>query len=248
MRIMILAGALTMAAPAAHAQDFGNVLKGIFGSSPKSSTSNKTSAAVSGLSNSEIQSGLKEALVLGAQAVGSQLSKQDGYFGDSEIRIPLPGRLGQLQSQLSRFGVSAPLDELQLRLNRAAETAAPQAVDLVVAAVQSLTIDDAVALLNGGDTAATDLLRSKTETDLQALLKPYMQSALLESGALTAVDGISSRYGLAQTTDPLKEQLVDSAVQKGLDGLFFYLAKEEQDIRKNPVKRTTDLLRKVFGG
>lgn len=248
MRKIILAGAIILAAPSASAQDFGNILKGIFGSSPKSSTSNKTATPSSALSNSEIQSGLKEALILGAQAVGSQLSKPDGYFGDNDIRIPLPGRLAQVQSQLSRIGMSGPLDDLQMKLNRAAESAAPQAADLVVDAVRSLTIEDGMALLNGGDTAATTLLRTKTESNLQALLKPYMQSALVDSGALNGVDSLSARYGLTSVTDDLKSQLVDSAVQEGLDGLFFYLAKEEQDIRKNPVKRTTDLLRKVFGG
>lgn len=248
MRKIILAGAVILATPSAGAQDFGNILKGIFGSSPQSTTSEKPTTANASLTNTEIQSGLKEALILGAEAVGSQLSKPDGYFGDNEIRIPLPGRLGQVQSQLSRIGLSGPLDDLQMKLNRAAESAAPQAADLVVEAVKSLTIEDGMALLNGGDTAATTLLRNKTETNLQALLKPYMQSALIDSGALNGVDSLSARYGMTSLTDDLKTQLVDSAVQEGLDGLFFYLAKEEQDIRKNPVKRTTDLLRKVFGG
>ena len=80
------------------------------------------------------------------------------------------------------------------------------------------------------------------------LLRPHMQSALAGSGALEQLDTVSARYGASGVTEDLKTQLIDNAVDKGLDGLFFYLAKEEQDIRKNPVKRTTDLLRRVFGG
>lgn len=244
MKYLMLAVLISAALPGAQAQSLGDLLNGVFGTSPKY-TERK---AADGLSNSEVQSGLKEALILGAQAVGSQLAQTDGYFGDNQIRIPLPGRLNDVQSRLSQFGLSGPLDDLQLRLNRAAETAAPEAADLVIDAVRSLTIEDAMALLNGGDTAATDLLRRKTEPDLQLLLRPHMQSALAGSGALEQLDNVSSRYGVSGVTEDLKTQLIDNAVDKGLDGLFFYLAKEEQDIRKNPVKRTTDLLRRVFGG
>lgn len=244
MKYLMLAVLISTALPGAQAQSLGDLLNGVFGTSPKTSEPR----AADGLSNSEVQSGLKEALILGAQAVGLQLAQTDGYFGDNQIRIPLPGRLNDVQSRLSQFGLSGPLDDLQLRLNRAAETAAPEAADLVVDAVRSLTIDDAMALLNGGDTAATDLLRQKTEPDLLLLLRPHMQSALAGSGALEQLDTVSARYGASGVTEDLKTQLIDNAVDKGLDGLFFYLAKEEQDIRKNPVKRTTDLLRRVFGG
>ena len=249
MRSIILSTLLALSvvsAPQASAQSLSDILGGIF--EPTSPEQSKTTRDLSGLSQFEVEAGFKEALTLGARAVGAQLSQENGYFGDSRIQIPLPGQLGEVQSQLSRFGMSGPLDDLQLRLNRAAEDAAPEAADLVVQAVQSVTINDALALLQGGDTAATEFLRSKTEGNLQELFRPYMQSALTGSGALDQVDQVSSNYGLSQYTDDLEDQMIDGAVSEGLDGLFYYLAEEERDIRKNPVKRSTDLLRRVFGG
>lgn len=230
--------------PAAQAQTFGDILRGVLGTGE----SENSASVFSGITSGEAEAGLKQALTLGAEAVGRQLSARDGYFGDRAIQIPLPGRMGELQSNLKRFGLSGPLDDLQLRMNRAAEDAAPYAADLVVDAVQSLTIDDALALLNGGDTAATDLLRDKTEYRLSMLVRPYVESALADSGALSAVDSLSARYGVSQLGGDVRESLIDHAVDKGLDGLFIYLAKEEQSIRNNPVERTTDLLRRVFGG
>ena len=107
---------------------------------------------------------------------------------------------------------------------------------------------DALEILNGGDTAATNYLRGRTEADLMVLVEPYMRSALEDSGALTMVDSVAGRYGLQSLSGDLRDQLIDHAVERGLDGLFFYLAKEEQEIRSDPVKRSTDLLRRVFGG
>ncbi len=133
-------------------------------------------------------------------------------------------------------------------MNHAAEDAAPYAADLVVDAVSSITMGDALEILNGGDTAATNYLRGRTEADLIVLVEPYMRSALEDSGALTMVDSVAGRYGLQSLSGDLRDQLIDHAVERGLDGLFFYLAKEEQEIRSNPVKRSTDLLRRVFGG
>ncbi|WP_293612196.1 DUF4197 domain-containing protein [Ponticaulis sp.] len=258
MKYLMIAGLTICAAQSASAQSAQDIFNNIFGSRSNSSsedtttttsnTSNTTGNIASALSSSEIDSGLRQALTIGAQAVGEQLSVRNGYFGDDAIRIPLPGRLGELQSQMSRFGLSGPLDELQESLNHAAEDAAPQAADLVVDAVQSITIQDAVQLLNGGDTAATDYLRGRTEGDLALLVEPYMRSALESSGAFSTLDSVTSRYGLSALSADLQEQLIASAVEEGLDGLFFYLAKEEQDIRNNPVERTTDLLRRVFGG
>ncbi len=248
MRSAILLSLIVLASPPAFSQNFGDILNGLLGSKPNADRTTRPSVADSALSELDVEAGLKEALTIGAQIVGAQLSQRNGYFGDSNIQIPLPGRLGEVQSQLKRFGLSGPLDDLQLSLNRAAETAAPQAADLVVDAVQSLTMEDAFRLLEGGDTAATDLLRRKTEADLRLLARPYMRSALDRSGAIDTFDDLAFRYGLSDYSEDLKSQLIDSAVNEGLDGLFFYLAREEQAIRENPVKRSTDLLRRVFGG
>ena len=203
--------------------------------------------AGSALTTAEIEAGLREALTVGTERVASQLGRVDGYFGDPEIRIPLPGRLGDLQDTLSDVGLSAPLDDLQLRLNRAAEDAVPQARTLVIDAVSSITLEDALGILNGGDTAATDFLRQRTEAGLRDALTPHMRSALEGSGAYTALDNVATRNGLGVFTTSLRDDITMSAVNFGLDGLFLYVAAEEKRIREDPVARTTELLRKVFG-
>lgn len=247
--LLISCAAILSLQPSAYAQGFNDFLKNVLGSTEvKKDKSEVGSGSYGGVSMLEADAGLRQALTIGAKAVGAQLSAENGYFKDKQIHIPLPGKLGKLQKQLSKFGMSSQLDDLELRLNRAVEAAAPKAADLVVQAVQSLTIEDAVALLNGGDTAATDLLRTKTETDLRVMMKPYVENTLKESGAIKLLDQTSAQYGVSKLGYNLQNDLVDHAVDEGLDGLFFYLAKEEQDIRKNPVKRSTDLLKKVFGG
>lgn len=234
-----LAAACLTSCETLPADGFGNVLGGI--------AQQIGTPGASGLSSFEIESGLRQALEIGATNVSSQLGANDGFFGDSQIRIPLPGRLGDIQNRLQTFGLSAPLDDLQLRMNRAAEAAMPEARRLVVAAVQSMTLEDAVGILQGGDTAATDFLRGRTEASLRNAFAPVIDQALQSSGAFQALDGVAANNGLGGLTTNLKGDMRDHAVNLGLDGMFYYVALEEQKIRENPVARTTELLRKVFG-
>jgi uncharacterized membrane protein len=200
------------------------------------------------LSKSDVSSGLKEALTVATNTVTKQVGARNGYFGDAQIRIPLPGVLGDAQKRLKPFGMSGPLDDLQVRMNRAAETAAPTAQKLVVDAVRSMTIDDAVSILRGNDTAATDFLRKKTEPSLRKAFRPYVDKELASSGAMTALDGTVSKYGAGLAPKDTHGWLAEHAVTGALNGLFYYVAREEQAIRHDPVKRTTDLLKRVFGG
>lgn len=223
--------------------DFGTVLGEVLGGAPVGQAGSQ-----GGLSSFEIDAGLRQALEIGATRVASQIGTTDGYWQDPKIRIPLPGRLGQVQSQLASVGLSGPLDDLQLRMNRAAEQAVPAGKTIVIDAVKSITIEDAIGLLRGGDTAATDFLRAKTETSLRSAFTPYVESALASSGAYQTLDQVTSSTPLlALAAGDYKSDLTGHAVQFGLDGMFSYLALEEQKIRDNPVARTTDLLRRVFG-
>jgi hypothetical protein len=144
--------------------------------------------------------------------------------------------------------MAGTLDDLQRRVNRAAEAAAPAAGKMVTDAVKSMTFDDAMAILRGGDSAATTFLRNKTEASLRQALKPQFSQALQSAGALTALDGAVAKYGAGVLKTDTKTWLADEATTGALNGLFYYLAREEQAIRRDPVKRTSDLLRKVFGG
>ncbi len=222
------------------AQDIGQILEGLSGLQGETGTP-------AGLTMLEVEQGLREALIVGTERVALDLGRVDGYFSDPNIRIPLPGTLGDLQQTLKPIGLSGPFDELQLRLNRGAEAAIPQAKALVIDAVRTITLDDALAILNGGDTAATDFLRQRTEPALREALTPHMRSALSASGAFTALEDVAGRNGLGGLTTSLGEDLTTRAVTYGLDGLFLYVAEEETRIRDNPLARTSEILRRVFG-
>jgi hypothetical protein len=232
--------ALAATSAPATAQDFGKIASDIL--------HQKVPGDSSSLSKGDVTSGLKEALNTAAGLASKRLSAKDGFMGDVAVRIPLPGVLGSAQKKLQPFGMSGPLDDLQLKVNRAAESAAPTAGKLVVEAVKSMSFEDAMGVLRGGDTAATDYLRKKTEPSLRTAFRPYFDKALANSGALNVVDGVVTKYGAGMVKTDSKTWLADNATTGALNGLFYYVAREEQAIRRDPVKRTTDLLRKVFGG
>lgn len=199
------------------------------------------------LTAAEIDAGLREALTLGTGNVATQLGRPNGYFGDPKIRIPLPKTYRDVQKNLALIGASGPLDDIELRINRAAEASVPEARTLIVGAIRSMTIEDALGILRGGNTAATDFLRARTESQLTSAFTPHVRSALASSGAFTALRSYASSAGLGGATSSLQADLTSHAVKLGLDGIFFYVAEEERKIRENPLARTTDLLRKVFG-
>lgn len=227
----------------ANGPDLGEILGEVERRFPASTTQGETGA----LSAIEIDRGLREALRVGVNLTAQNLGRTDGYFGDPKVRIPLPGRLGDIQRSLKGVGLSQPLDDLELRMNRAAEDAIPQARSLVLGAVQSITLEDAVGILRGDDTAATDYLRSRTEDSLRHAFRPHVESALSSSGAFTALDAVTAQYGLSSVSGGLKRDLTSHAVNLGLDGLFLYVAAEEKKIREEPVARTSEILRRVFG-
>jgi len=220
--------------------EFGRVLGEVLGSATTSGSQNTLSIA-------EIDAGLREALTIGTNTVAGQLSQTNGYYGDPKIRIPLPKTYRTIQTNLARVGASGPLDDLELRMNRAAESAVPQAKVLILGAIRDMTIQDALNILNGGDTAATDYLRARTETQLRSSFTPYARNALSNSGAFTAMENVASQYGVGGITSSLQADLTTHAVDLGLDGIFLYVAEEEKKIRENPLARTTELLRRVFG-
>jgi Protein of unknown function (DUF4197) len=240
LRAYCLALAAASLALPAGAQDLGKIASDILHQKMPGDKGN--------LSKGDVASGLKEALSVAGGLAAKRLSAKDGFMADSAVRIALPGILGDAQQKLQPFGMSGPLDDLQLKVNRAAESAAPTAGKLVGDAVKAMSFEDAVGVLRGGDTAATDYLRKKTEGSLRTAFRPYFDKALASSGALAAADGAVAKYGAGLVKTDAKTWLADNATTGALNGLFYYVAREEQAIRRDPVKRTTDLLRKVFGG
>lgn len=241
MRIGMVAAVLVLALGAAHAQERSGSLAGIL----KSLGSSKSTQGA--LTQRDASAGLKEALQIAATNVTIKLGRVDGFFADPRVRIPLPGLLGRAQRTLSPLGMAAPLDDLELRVNRGAEAAMPQAKALFLSAIRGMTVADGIGIVRDGDDAGTRYLREKSEARLQELLRPHMESALTNAGAFAALDAASARAGFTGAAQNLRRELVTFAVGKALDGAFGYMADEERAIRRDPVRRTSDLLRKVFG-
>jgi hypothetical protein len=239
-RRIALTGLVCSVPGLAHADAFGDMLGSVFGGA--------TGGLLGGgFSNTEADTALRQALTIGAGKVVSRLGVTDGYFADPKVHIPLPKSLKSVQSTLKSLGMSQPLDALELKINRGAETAAPKAKTLFVNAIKAMTVQDAIGIIKDGDTAGTEFLKGKTFSSLTTAFSPPMKEALGTVGALKAADGVSktvSKYGYKKD---LRGELVGYAVQSALNGMFLYLGEEETAIRKDPVNRTTAILKKVFG-
>lgn len=203
------------------------------------------------LTAGEVALGLKAALDNGVGNALSNVGVLNGFLGDNIVRIPLPSVLQDVQSFLAPIGADSLLVELQTQLNRGAEKAAPIAKDIFIGAVKNLTITDAFNILRGPDTAATQYLHGQTSGSLGQLFMPIMETALNQTGALRLVDDVSAQLGAVPFAPNLgasaRTDLIEHGVNYGLKGVFHYIGEEEKAIRANPAKRTSDILRRVFG-
>jgi hypothetical protein len=201
----------------------------------------------SALSSSEIGAGLKEALEVGTSNVVAQLGQSGGFSADPAIHIPLPESLAGVQSALGAIGLSGMLDDLEARLNSAAEVATPKAKALFVDAIRSMTLDDVRGIYTGPDDAATRYFQGKMSASLAQEMTPIVNSSLADVGAVKAYDEVMGRYEALPFMPDAKANLTTYVVEQGMGGIFHYLAKEEAAIRRDPAQRTTELLRRVFG-
>lgn len=199
------------------------------------------------LTNSEIRGGLREALMVGTERVISQVGAVDGFNLDPSIHIPLPKSLQRVDSALSSLGLSSLTDDLETRLNRAAEVAAPEAKALFVDTISNMSLKDAQDILIGPDDAATQYFRRQTTDQLTELMRPVIENSLLEVGALQAYESAVLRYQELPFVPDVTADLTSYTTERSMDGIFYYLAREEAAIRENPLKRSTELLKKVFG-
>ncbi len=200
------------------------------------------------LSTGEIGAGLKDALKVATHRTVGRVGKLDGYNGDPAIRIPLPGALEKVRGPLKAVGAGGMLDDLQVKMNRGAEQAAPKAIDIFGGAVSQMSFADARGILQGPKDAATQYFKRTTTPQLTTAFHPVVEKSLSSVGAVSTFKSVQSKAGsLPFAGDEVKRfDLTDFTVGKALDGLFHYLAVEEAAIRTDPAARTTDLLRKVF--
>lgn len=209
---------------------------------------NKTLGGSSGtsLTAAQVAEGLKEALVKGISVGADQASKLDGYFKNPQIKIPFPPDVKRVEDKLRQLGLGAEVDKFVMTLNRGAEDAAKEAKPIFINAIRSMTIDDAWAILKGKDDAATQYLKRVTSSQLKAKFKPVIQTSLNKVNATRYYKDIVTKYNQIPLVQKVNADLDDYATDKAIEGLFVMIAKEEKNIRQNPVARTTDLLKKVF--
>ncbi|MBL4567273.1 MAG: DUF4197 domain-containing protein [Porticoccus sp.] len=227
--------------------DKGEELLGEVVSGDTAKATSSPSSIASGLSVEDISAGLKDALKVGTENVVSQLGKPEGFNLDENIHIPLPAEIEKVRKLLDSVGMGSMLAELETQLNRGAEAATPKAKELFLTAIKEMSIEDAKKIYNGPEDSATNYFREKMSGPLGDEMRPVIENSLNDVGAVKTYDAILSQYKTIPFVPDLKANLTEHAVNKGMDGIFYYLAKEEAAIRKDPVKQTTALLKKVFG-
>lgn len=208
-----------------------------------------TSTRGRSVSDVEIAGGLKEALNKGVRFAVTSLGKQNGYLGNPRVKIPLPKSLQKVEKGLRFAGQGRAVDDFVISMNRAAEKAVPVAIDVFVDAITQMTFDDARKILfSGQDDSATQFFRRTSEETLRQKFRPIVEDFTESVGVTQKYKTMIGKYKFATPLLGQDATDIDGYVtQKALDGLFLLVADEEKKIRKNPIGRTTSLLRKVFG-
>jgi hypothetical protein len=199
------------------------------------------------LSLTDMSSAFKQALSIGAENVISQLGVTDGFNSDEAIHIDLPENLMKVKKVLKKVGLSSLVEDLELKLNRAAESAVPVAQDLFINSIKEMTFDDVKTIYKGADDSATQYFKQKMSANLTQKMKPIVDESLSKVGAIQQLNKVMSKYENIPFVSSITPNLSDYVVSKSIDGVFYYLAQQEAEIRKNPLKQTTELLKKVFG-
>lgn len=206
-----------------------------------------TSSSITGLSESEIISGLKEALTVGSGKASSFLNKLDGYYKNPRVKIPFPEDCQRVATKLRQMGYGKKVDEFELTLNRAAEQAAKEAAPIFANSIKQMTFADAKGILKGSDTAATSYLRKTTYNPLFTSFTPHVSKALNNTFATSKWTEITSIYNKLPMVRKVDTDLTRYTTHKALKGVFLLVADEELKIRKDPAARVTSILQKVFG-
>lgn len=209
----------------------------------------ETGSVASQLSQSEVAAGLKEALAQGVETAINSLGRTDGFLGNDLVRIPMPEYLNTLAQGVRAIGGDAYVDEFITTMNRAAEKAVPAAAEIFANAIRQMSMDDAKQILAGPDDAATQYFQRVAGPELVERFRPIVGNATESVGVTSAYKGMVSQAGpmLSMLGQPDAPDLDGYVTTNAVDGLFTVIAQQEKQIRENPVARTTDLLKKVFG-
>ncbi|RYF16486.1 MAG: DUF4197 domain-containing protein [Comamonadaceae bacterium] len=202
---------------------------------------------LAGISNLDAAKGLRVALETGAVAAVQLLGRQDGFLGSDKFRIPLPGYLQDASKILTMLGQGRQVQELEVAMNRAAEQAVPMAKNLLVGAVKNMSVQDAKAILTGGDTSVTTFFADKTRSPLTTSFLPVVKRATSRVQLTEKADRLAQKaqaFGLVRMEDPSIDHYV---TRKALDALYVVIGEEERKIRRDPVGTGSAILQRVFG-
>ncbi len=224
--------------------DQGRALLGTLGGN--TDTQSATTSG-SGLSEDQISAGLREALAVGTERVVDRLGTTNGFNGNPDVHIPLPDSLKMADQALQRVGMGAIGSDLELRLNRAAEAAVPQARALFIDAIAKMSLQDVRDIYSGPKDSATRYFEARMAQPLADGMRPIVDAQLAEVGAVQLYDRMIGEYRNIPFVPDVKANLTDHVLGRAVDGVFLLLAREEAAIREDPARRTTELLQTVFG-
>lgn len=203
--------------------------------------------ALDGISNGDAAAGVREALAKGADYAVASLGKENGFLGNDKVKIPLPGYLEQAESGLRMLGFGKQADQLVETMNHAAEQAVAQAKPILVASIKKMSLQDAKAILTGGDDSVTQYFRRTTSEELTTKFMPIVKKStarLKLADKYNQVAGKAAGLGLVDQKDANLDSYV---TDKAMEGLFTMIAEEERKLRANPLEAGSSLLKKVFG-
>lgn len=258
---LCITAALSLTAGTAGAQSWKERLNNAVNGNKKQTTTGKTGSSsgasvgttpinISGLTNADASSALKEALSIGARNAASKLNVTNGFFGNSLIKILMPPEAKQVETTLRKFGLGSEVDKAILSMNRAAEDAAGKAAPIFINAITSMSIQDGLSILTGGNGAGTAYLKAKTTGALTEAFRPVIEGSLAKTGATKYWSTIFTAYNKLPILkhDNVNPDLTAYVTERALNGMFVSVAAEEAKIRTQPAAQVTDLLQKVFGG
>lgn len=207
----------------------------------------KTSAAYVP-SSTDMNKAILDALSVGVERAIKLLGKENGFLGDAQVRIPMPGSLQKAEKLLRKLGQDKYADRFITSMNRAAEQAAPQTTQIFLNTIKNISVQDAQSILQGGDDAATQYFQNNTSAQLEAVIKPIVVRSMDQTGVTRHYKKLISKADfLTSYVDPESLDIDDYVTKKTVSGLFLKLAEEERKIRKDPAARSSELLKQVFG-
>lgn len=195
----------------------------------------------------EAGQGLKDALGMGITKGMGLLSQTDGFLGNDLVRIPWPEQATQVRDVMLKLGMQKQVDNVTTSLNRAAEKASGVAIDVFIQAIKQMTVTDALQIITGGNGAGTAYLKKTTTPILTEKFRPIIDQSLGQVNATKYWSDATSIYNKVPFVKPVNTDLTGFVTEKALDGVFKMVEKEENNIRANPLARTSELLKKVFG-